>query len=147
MIKGFIYHRSALSVFLISRYFPRFTRSRACLEGERTRYPFVSRNPVIQSVGSERRLSLPYHGCVMLNREAGNGDDDEEEWWENKEEETALAFILAKKERKGGREKRTRRANKPIARTLLHRATGNLVTNSPSLSYSLPPSSDLLKNY
>lgn len=79
MIKGFIYHRSALSVFLISRYFPRFTRSRACLEGERTRYPFVSRNPVIQSVGSERRLSLPYHGCVMLNREAGNGDDDEEE--------------------------------------------------------------------
>lgn len=104
----YIYHRFALSVFLISRYFPRFTRSRACLEGERARYPFVSRNPVIQSVGSEA-FSLAYHGCVMLNREAGNGDDDEEERRENKEEETAGSCVhlgsTRRKRRKGGREK------------------------------------------
>lgn len=103
----YIYHRSALSVFLISRYFPRFTRSRACLEGERARYPFVSRNPVIQSVGSEA-FSLAYHGCVMLNREAGNGDDDEERR-ENKEEETTGSCVhlgsTRRKRRKGGREK------------------------------------------
>lgn len=52
---------------------------------------------------------------------------------------------LDAKEREGKEAvRKTRRANEPIARTLLHRATGNLVTNSPSLSYSLPPSSDLL---
>lgn len=94
-VQDFIYHRSGIfSVFLISRYFPRFTRSRACLEGEHTRYPFVSRNPVIQSVGSESVFPLRISTAAgdAKQRSGERGDDDEEE--EEEEERRA---------KKGGR--------------------------------------------
>lgn len=109
-IQGFIYiYIIALSVFLISPYFPRFTRSRACLEAHGI--PSVSRNPVIQSVGFREAQSLSLSLSpvsrlrTMLNRDAGNGDDDEEEWWENEEEETGPLILRTNEERKGGREK------------------------------------------